>query len=243
MPSRLHTSDERFSIASVLKPICRLLSMAARLAGPVIITRQSFCTASTRPGRRITSANRPSVGKYNTAKSVVCGGDTYLAKIFFASSLMEVSNALPADRMAALSAASCASMSRWYCSTGYLESMGNHTGCSSFLPGRRIANSTSSSLPGTVLTLRANWSGVSTLSMMAPSCISPQVPRDFTLVITRLRSPTLPARVCISPRPLCTCSSRSDTSLKDSPRRCSSVACSFSSTVRRISSSLVALSA
>ena len=78
--------------------------------------------------------------------------------------------------------------------------------------------------------------------MMAPSCSSPQVPRVFTLVITRLRSPTLPASVCISPRPLCTCSSRSLTSLNDSPRRCSSVACSFSSTVRRISSSRAALS-
>ena len=177
------------------------------------------------------------------AKSVVCGGDTYLLKILRASSLIEVSNALPADRMAALSATSWASIRRWYCSTGYLESIGSHTGCSSLLPGRRMANSTSSSLPGMVLIFLPNCAGVSTFSMMAPSCISPQVPRDLTLVITRFRSPTLLARVCISPRPLCTCSSRSLTSLNDSPRRCSSVACNFSSTVRRISSSLVALSA
>ncbi|MNH36612.1 hypothetical protein D3C79_974210 [compost metagenome] len=65
-------------MARVLKPICRLLSMAARLAGPVIITRQSFWIASTRRGLRMTSANSPSVGRYRMAKSVVCGGDTYL---------------------------------------------------------------------------------------------------------------------------------------------------------------------
>jgi hypothetical protein len=43
------------------------------------------------------------------------------------------------------------------------------------------------------------------------------------------------ASVCISPNPLCTCSSRSVTSAKDSPRRCVSVPWSFSSTVTRIS--------
>ena len=112
-PSRLQTSEERFSIASVLKPICRLLSMAARLAGPVIITRQSFCSASISPGRRRVSANRPSVGRYRMAKSVVCGGETYLLKIFFASKRIEASKALPAEAMAALSALSCASIRRW----------------------------------------------------------------------------------------------------------------------------------
>ena len=70
----------------------------------------------------------------------------------------------------------------------------------------------------------------------------PSMPRVLTLVSTRFRSPTPAASVCISPRPLCTCSSRSDTCLNDSPRRCSSVACSFSSTVARICSSLAALS-
>lgn len=87
--------------------------MAARLAGPVIITRHSFCTASTSPGRRITSANSPSEGRYSTAKSVVCGGETYLLKILRASSRMDASKALPADCSSALSAASCASSRRW----------------------------------------------------------------------------------------------------------------------------------
>ena len=68
------------------------------------------------------------------------------------------------------------------------------------------------------------------------------MPRDLTLVSTRLRSPTPEASVCISPSPLCTCSSRSLTSLNDSPRRRSSVSCSFSSTVRRICSSFSAFS-
>jgi hypothetical protein len=139
---------------------------------------------------------------------------------------------------------SCASSRRWYCSTGYFESMGSQTGC--FLaacPAGEWRTPPARRCPARSLRCVAYWSDVSTLSMMAPNCISPQVPRVFTLVITRFKSPTLPARVCISPRPLCTCSSRSLTSLKDSPRRCSSVAWSFSSTVRRISSSLVALSA
>ena len=64
----------------------------------------------------------------------------------------------------------------------------------------------------------------------------------LTLASTRFRSPTPAASVCISPSPLCTCSRRSDTCLNDAPRRCSSVACSFSSTVARISSSFFAFS-
>ena len=79
-------------------------------------------------------------------------------------------------------------------------------------------------------------------SSRAPSCTSPKMPRFFTLVSTRLRSPTPVARFCISPRPRCTASSRSETSLNDWPRRVSSVLCSFSSTVARICSSLAALS-
>jgi hypothetical protein len=67
------------------------------------------------------------------------------------------------------------------------------------------------------------------------------MPRLFTFVSTRLSEPTSRASVCISPRPLCTCSSRSATCLKLSPSRCSSVACSFSSTVARICSSLASL--
>src|SRR5574343_177043 len=106
-----------------------------------------------------------------------------------------------------------------------------------------MAKSTRSPLPGRVATLAENWSAVSNCSSSAESWTSPQVPRVLTLVSTRFRSPTPAASVCISPKPRCTCSSRSLTSLNDSPRRCSSVACSFSSTVRRISSSLLALSA
>ena len=105
-----------------------------------------------------------------------------------------------------------------------------------------MANSTRSALFGRVATFSAYCSAVSTCSSRLASCTSPQVPRVLTLVSTFLRSPTPAASVCISPRPRCTCSSRSETSLKDSPRRCSSVACSFSSTVLRISSSLAAFS-
>ena len=94
-----------------------------------------------------------------------------------------------------------------------------------------------------VSTLRAYWSGVSTCSSRPPSCTSPNMPRVLTLVSTRCRSRRRPAAsVCISPRPRCTCSSRSATCLKLSPRRCSSVACSFSSTVARICSSFFSLS-
>ena len=71
---------------------------------------------------------------------------------------------------------------------------------------------------------------------MAPSWISPRMPRVFTLERTRFRSPTPAARVCISPSPLYTCSSRSLTSRKDWLIRSSRVFCSFSSTVARICS-------
>ena len=108
-------------------------------------------------------------------------------------------------------------------------------------PGRRIANSTRSLLPGTVATLVAYCSGVNTCSSRPASCTSPKMPRVLTLVSTRLSEPTSRASACISPRPLCTCSSRSATCLKLSPRRCSSVACSFSSTVARICSSFFSL--
>ena len=121
--------------------------------------------------------------------------------------------------------------------------MGIHTQLSgsSRAPGRRTANSTRSSEPSRVLTLRSYCEEVSTSSSSAPSCTSPQVPRALTLVSTLLRSRTPPASSCISPRPFCTASRRSLTSLKDSPRRFSSVPCSFSSTVCRISSSFFEL--
>ncbi len=120
--------------------------------------------------------------------------------------------------------------------------MGSHTSPPSLLPGRRTAYSTRSLAPGCTATLAAYCSGVSMSSSNMPSCTSPQPPRDFTLVSTRFRSPTPVARDCISPRPLCTCSSRSLTSWKLSPRRFSSVPCSFSSTVARICSSLASFS-
>ena len=120
--------------------------------------------------------------------------------------------------------------------------MGSHSGAPSLrCPGRRTANSTRSLLPGTVATLVAYCSMVSTWSSSAASCISPKMPRVLGLLSTRLRAPTSRARVCISPRPLCTCSSRSATCVKLSPRRCCSVACSFSSTVARICSSFFSL--
>jgi hypothetical protein len=103
-----------------------------------------------------------------------------------------------------------------------------------------MAKSTRCPLRGLVSICLANWSGVSTCSSKASSCTSPNTPRVFTLVSTRCRLPTPTASVCISPSPLCTCSSRSATCLKLSLRRVSSVLCSFSSTVLRISSSLAA---
>ncbi|MCY1544936.1 hypothetical protein D9M68_808500 [compost metagenome] len=206
------------------------------------MTRRS-CSLSSRPGRRSTSAYRLSVGRNMMAKSVVCGGATYLAAIARACSSTARPSAAPALLTPSASAASWASMRRSYSSLGNLASMGSQTGpAPSPRPGRRMANSTTASLPGTGLTLLAYWSGVMLSSIRRASCTSPQVPRDFTLVSTRFRSPTPAASACISPSPLCTASRRSDTSLKDSPRRCSSVAWSFSSTVRRISSSLALLS-
>ncbi len=92
-PSTFHTSLERFSIATVRKPICRLLRMAARVVGPVTITRWVCCSSVIRPGRRITSANRPSVGRYMMAKSVECGGCTYLAEMVLACSFTARSSA------------------------------------------------------------------------------------------------------------------------------------------------------
>ena len=55
-PSISQTSDERFSSASVRKPICRLVSVASSVVGPVSMTLWSRCSASTRPGRRSASA-------------------------------------------------------------------------------------------------------------------------------------------------------------------------------------------
>ena len=109
-------------------------------------------------------------------------------------------------------------------------------------PGSLTAYSTYAELPCLVATLASYCSCESICSSIAPSCISPRTPRDLTFESTFLRSPTPMAKVCISPRPLYTCSSRSLTILKDWPIRSLSVFSSFSSTVALICSSFLLLS-
>src|SRR5450830_1795104 len=84
-PSTCQTSLERFSSASVRKPICSELSMAISVVGPASVMRCSRCSTSIRPGRRNTSAYRPSEGRNRMAKSVVCGGSMYFSAIERAS--------------------------------------------------------------------------------------------------------------------------------------------------------------
>ena len=110
-------------------------------------------------------------------------------------------------------------------------------------PGSFTAYSTRSLLPFTVATFSAYCSGARICSRIAPSWISPKMPRVFTLLKTFFRSPTPVASVCISPRPLYTLSNCSLTRLKDCCSFSSSVFCSFSSTVWRISSRRLPLSA
>ena len=177
------------------------------------------------------------------AKSVVNGGATYASRMVLACTRRKSASALRAASADGRSARSSASCSFCHSSSGNLASTGSQHGCpSSPRPGRRIANSTRWPLPGTVSTLVAYCCGVSTSASSAASWTSPHMPRVFTLARTRFRSPTPVASVCISPRPRCTCSRRSDTILNDSPSRCSSVVCSFSSTVARICSSFAVLS-
>ena len=110
-------------------------------------------------------------------------------------------------------------------------------------PGSFTANSTRLALPGTVATFSAYWPGARISCKIAPSCTSPSMPRVLTPESTRFSPPTSAARVCISPRPLYTCSSWALTVRKESEMRFCRVSCSFSSTVPRISSSLRLLSA
>ena len=105
-----------------------------------------------------------------------------------------------------------------------------------------MANSTRSSVSSRIFIFWANCSRVNISSKRTPSCHSLQPPRVFTFVSTRCSPPTSLANCCIAPRPRCTCSSRSLTSLNDSPSRFSSVPCNFSSTVDRILSICLALS-
>src|SRR5207247_2537949 len=104
------TSLARASIASVRNPICRLLTIMLRFIGPAMVTRCSRCTNSARPGRRASSAYRPSVGTNRIAKSVVAGGSRYFSRMVFASSLTRISSALAASSTAAGSARSCAAV-------------------------------------------------------------------------------------------------------------------------------------
>jgi len=53
------------------------------------------------------------VGTNRIAKSVVCGGSTYLSRIDLASALKNVSSALRLASTALMSARSIASCSRW----------------------------------------------------------------------------------------------------------------------------------
>ena len=114
--------------------------------------------------------------------------------------------------------------------------MGSHTVPPS-APGIRMAYSTRWVLPGIVATLVSYCSGARISSRMAPSWISPRIPRVFTPESTCFSPPTSAARFCISPRPLYTCSSWSFTALKLSVTRFCNASCSCSSTVWRISSS------
>jgi hypothetical protein len=41
-PKAFQISDERFSIARVLNPICKLLSIAEKVEGPATVTRKSL---------------------------------------------------------------------------------------------------------------------------------------------------------------------------------------------------------
>lgn len=95
-PSRVETSPERFWMARVRKPICRLFRMDHRVVGPAMTTRQSRWMLSARPGRRMTSAKRPSMGRKRMPKSVLTGRLTYLSRMSRAQALTRVSSCLPA---------------------------------------------------------------------------------------------------------------------------------------------------
>ena len=120
--------------------------------------------------------------------------------------------------------------------------MGSQSVFCKLLPcGILTANSTTAPLPTFVFTFFSYCSLVNRSSMIFCNWYSPKTPLDFTLLITFFKSPTLTAKVCISPNPLCTASNLSLTCLKDSPRRFSKVSLSFSSTVFRISSNFFSL--
>ena len=91
VPNTCHTSLLRFCKARVLKPICRLLSMAIRVVGPATVILYSVRNWSINELRLITSAYILSKGRNIIAKSVVLGGSRYLSLISFAIFLITVS--------------------------------------------------------------------------------------------------------------------------------------------------------
>ena len=92
-------------MASVRKPICRLLSRAAKVVGPAMLTLYCRWSTSTNPSRT-TSAYSPSKGRNMMPKSVVFGGSMYLSRMSFAQPLMRVVSMACAAEMAAGSPAS-----------------------------------------------------------------------------------------------------------------------------------------
>ncbi len=139
-PSTCHTSLERCSMAMRAEAELEAVENAARFIGPVTSTRDSRCTASANPGRAIISAYKPSVGRNRIAKSVVCGGCTYLSRILRAWSRRNPAMPLRAASAAGASARSSASCRRCQSSRGNLQSIGSQQGASSLppRPGRRI---------------------------------------------------------------------------------------------------------
>ena len=136
---------------------------------------------------------------------------------------------------------SYASRRALYVSAGNFESIGRYTNPPSSI-GIFTANSTTFLLPGFVATFSSYCSGERISLSIAPSWISPKIPLVFTFESTFFKSPTPAATVCISPKPLYTCSRRSLTSLNDLSILSSRVFCSFSSTVCCIFSSCLLLS-
>ena len=73
-PRSCQTSLDRFCKAKDRNPIWNDVSNAAKFVGPAMMTRQSRCSCSDRPGWRRISARRLSVGTNRIANSRVCGG-------------------------------------------------------------------------------------------------------------------------------------------------------------------------
>ncbi len=163
------------------------------------------------------SANRPSVGRNRMPKSTLCGAQTYFSAMVFAHSRICVSSA----RVDFLDGAGIGPLGGGDEALVVLDREFRVDR----QPERRLAVaarhadariSTRLPDPGTTSTLRPICSATSTCSSRPPSATSPQVPRAFTLVSTRLRSPT-PVREHLHLADACgTCSSCAETS-RNSP--------------------------